>query len=54
MADIVHGQMTTLANTNGGCEKDDPDLAVPGQLLGPGRGIVKNVPSDDLIKNDSD
>ena len=53
MAKIVHRQVAAITDANGGREKDDPDLAIPGQLFRPGRRIVKNITRYDLIKYNS-
>jgi hypothetical protein len=45
--------MAAFANTNGGGEKDDPNLAIPGQLFCPGGRIVQNITGYDLIKYNS-
>jgi hypothetical protein len=43
--------MAAFADTDGGCEKYDPDLAIPGQFFCPRGGVVKNIPGYNLIKH---
>jgi hypothetical protein len=40
--------VAAFAQTDGGGEEDDPNLAEAGQLFGPGGGLVEHVPSYDL------